>query len=125
MAKDDIQMVPIDDLHFEKKADSLPAELINRITLIYHTFRPYLNASLEQTIDNFKYDTNPDKEIALWERMGQTVLTLKYQDNWTDEKIAMAVKVVLGLSMGQIQGNELGEEDTQRVVAIWADRNPK
>lgn len=125
MTSDDIQMVPIDDLNFEKKADSLSAELIDRITLIYHTFRPYLNASLEQTIDNFKYDTNPDKEIALWERMGQTVLTLKYQDNWPDEKITKGVKVVLGLSMGQIEGNELGDEDTQRIVAIWSNRQPR
>ena len=124
MNDDNVKMVPIDDLKFEKRAETLPAELIDRIALIYHTFQPYLSVSLEQTIDNFKYDTHPEQEIALWERMGRTVLTLTYQDSWPEDKIAKVVKVILGLSMGQVQGNELDEEDMQRVIAIWSDRQP-
>jgi hypothetical protein len=124
MNDDNVKMVPIDDLRFEKRAETLPAELIDRIILIHHTFQPYLSVSLEQTIDNFKYDTHPEQEIALWERMGRTVLTLTYQDSWPEDKIAKVVKVILGLSMGQVQGNELDEEDMQRVIAIWSDRQP-
>ena len=125
MNDDNVKMVPIDDLKFEKRAETLPAELIDRIALIYHTFQPYLSVSLEQTIDNFKYDTHPEQEIALWERMGRTVLTLTYQDSWPEDKIAKVVKVILGLSMGQVLGNELDEEDMQRVIAIWSDRQPR
>ena len=43
-------------------------------------------------------------------------------ENGSEDVITKAVKVVLGLSMGQIQGNELNEEETQRVIAIWNDR---
>ena len=124
MNDDNVKMVPIDDLKFEKRAEALPAELIDRIALIYHTFQPYLSVSLEQTIDNFKYDTHPEQEIALWEKMGRTILILKHQEHWSEEVITKAVKVVIGLSMGQIQGNELNEEETQRVIAIWNDRQP-
>ena len=52
--------------------------------------------------------------------MASIILTLKYQQGWPDEKVAAAVKVVLGLSMGAIQGNTLDEASTQQIVTLWA-----
>ncbi len=122
---DNIQMVPIDDLSFTKRTDALPAELIDRIVLIHNVFRDYLSVTLEKTIDNFKYDINPEQEIRVWEHMASVILALKYQENWPADKIALAVKVVLGLSMGAVQDNELNVQDTDQIKSLWNKRTPR
>ena len=114
------RMIPIEDVQFTKQTQALPASLVDRITLIHHAFRNYLGATLEETIDNFTYDQDPEREIRVWEHMASIILTLKYQQGWPDEKVAAAVKVVLGLSMGAIQGNTLDEASTQQIVTLWA-----
>lgn len=121
---DDAHMIPIEDLHFQKKTTTLPPELIDRITLIHHVFRDYLSATLDETIENFKYDTDPESEIRVWEHMASVVLALKYQFNWPPEKMIPAVKVVLGLSMGSIQDNSLDASSTEQIMAIWTNRKP-
>lgn len=119
---DNTRIVPIKDLHFSKQTNTLPAELIDRITLIHHSFRDYLSVPLEKTIDNFKYDKNPESEIRVWEHMAGVLLTLKYQDNWSEDKLKSAVKVVLGISTGMIQDNDLDKESTEHIVEIWNNR---
>jgi hypothetical protein len=121
----DMRVVPVDDLKFQKRTEELPADLIDRITLIHHAFRDYLSVTLEETIDNFKYDAQPENEIRVWEHMAKTVLTLRYELGWPPEKVAAAVKVVLGLSMGAVQDNTLDQASTEQVVAAWNKRDPQ
>lgn len=121
---DDVKMVPIKDLHFKKQTNALPAELVDRITLIHYVFRDYLSVTLDKTIDNFKYDKHPESEIQVWEHMASVILTLKYQHNWSEDMLKGAVKVVLGLSTGMIQNNDLDKESTERIVEIWNSREP-
>lgn len=125
MNKDNIIRVPIKDLHFKKKAETLPAELVDRIIIIHEVFKDYLSTTLEKTIDNFKYDSHPEKEVCIWEHMASTIITLKRQEGWAEEKMKAAVKVVLCLSMGEIQENTLSEEDTKKIIATWVDRTPR
>ncbi len=122
---DGTRMVPIEDLHFKKQANQLPAELIDRITLIYYVFRDYLSVTLEKTIDNFKYDKDPEREIRIWEHMASVILALKYQHNWTDDKLKSAAKVLLGLSTGAIQDNDLDKESTEEIINSWNNREPR
>lgn len=122
---DDLQMIPIDDLHFVRRTDTLPAELVDRITLIHHVFRNFLHATLDETIDNFKHDKNPEEEVRIWEHMASVILALQYQCDWPQDKVAAAVRVVLGLSMGMIQDNTLDKASTDQIIALWNDRNPR
>lgn len=115
----DTRMVSINDLSFEKQTAVLPADLVDRITLIHHAFRGYLSATLDETIDNFKYDQHPENEIRVWEHMASVILTLQYQFGWPHEKVAAAVKVVLGLSMGAIQENSLDANSTEQIIELW------
>jgi hypothetical protein len=116
---DNIKIVPIEDLRFKKQTSALSVDLIDRITLIHHVFRDYLTISLEKTIDNFKYDKHPENEIRVWEHMAYVILTLKFKYNWSDKNVKSAIKVVLGLSAGAIQDNDLDKVSTEQIVKIW------
>lgn len=49
--------------------DSLTEKQVARITRIQRVFAEVYPASLEQTINDFKRDAHPDREIAVWESM--------------------------------------------------------
>lgn len=49
--------------------DSLTATQLDEIERIHKTFSEVNSSSLEETIDNFKRDQNPDREIAIWLKM--------------------------------------------------------
>lgn len=97
---EDMQNVPIDELRFTKHTETLPAPLVNRITLVYYVFRDYLSPTLNETIENFKYDKNPEKEVEIWEHMGQVVIRLKAVEQWPTYRIAIAVKAFAGAFHG-------------------------
>src|SRR5687768_9289473 len=46
--------------------DSLSSDQIEKIEIIQSTFFEVDSISLEESIDNFKRDLNPDEEIAIW-----------------------------------------------------------
>jgi hypothetical protein len=46
--------------------DSLTATQIEAIERIHKTFSEINSSTLEETIDNFKRDQHPDREIAIW-----------------------------------------------------------
>lgn len=125
MMQDDIEPVHLDNLKFQKRHESLPASLIARITLIYYVFRPYVTASLEQTIDNFKYDQSPESEIEIWEQMSRVMVTLKDGDNWTDDKLHLATRDVLALSLGSTMESQLSDTEKNHILTLWHDRQPR
>jgi len=49
--------------------DSLTQEQLTRVKKIHAIFSDVYTVSFEETIDNFRRDQNPDKEILIWERM--------------------------------------------------------
>ncbi len=52
--------------------ESLSAKQVNRITEIQQALIEVNNTSLEDTIENFKRDANPDNEIEIWEAIAGT-----------------------------------------------------
>jgi Asp-tRNA(Asn)/Glu-tRNA(Gln) amidotransferase C subunit len=51
--------------------EKLSDEQINRITKFKETLKEVDTTPLEKTIENFQRDLNPDKEIAIWERIAE------------------------------------------------------
>ncbi|MCC3158244.1 hypothetical protein LJ737_13430 [Hymenobacter sp. 15J16-1T3B] len=49
--------------------DSLTSAQVARITRIQATFAEVVPASLAETLNNFRRDADPDREIAVWETM--------------------------------------------------------
>ena len=54
------------------RRDSLSSEQLVRIKEIQIAFAEVNPSTLEETIDNFKRDQNPDHEIAIWTSMSNT-----------------------------------------------------
>ncbi|AWV34456.1 toll/interleukin-1 receptor domain-containing protein [Paenibacillus odorifer] len=61
---------------FPVRHAELPSQLINRIKLVHHHFKDFNDITLEQTIDNFKHDTNPEREVSIWEAIASTYFDL-------------------------------------------------
>jgi len=47
----------------------LPDDFIERIKAFKKILSDFDAVSLEQTVDNFKRDTNPESELLIWERI--------------------------------------------------------
>ncbi len=54
-----------------RKRSSLANEEERRIRTFKKKLGRYETTSIKQTMDNFCYDTNPDREIAIWERIAK------------------------------------------------------
>ncbi|WP_257169424.1 toll/interleukin-1 receptor domain-containing protein [Bradyrhizobium sp. SRS-191] len=56
----------------------LSSELLSRVRLIRAALLEVHPLSMEAWIDGFRRDTNPDREIAIWERIASTYLECAY-----------------------------------------------
>lgn len=76
-AKDEMKM-DLKELinNFPLRHEQLPKTLINRIKIIHKLFENYYQSSIEESINNFKHDTNPEREITIWEAIVSTYLDL-------------------------------------------------
>ena len=52
--------------------ESLNKEQLEKVKIIYETFKEVYPVSLEETITNFKRDQNPNNEISIWLKMAET-----------------------------------------------------
>ena len=78
----------------------LPDSLVDRIK----TFKAILSnvdpTSIETAIDNFKRDTHPEEEIAIWERIANTYQLFLSHNAVSDPAIRKEVfAVLIGASM--------------------------
>jgi len=61
--------VNIGDLKSAPATMSLNSKQTKAVEGIHNTFKEVFPISLEQSITNFSKDANPDKEIAVWQKM--------------------------------------------------------
>jgi hypothetical protein len=54
--------------------EQLPKALEVRIGIFQRVLSPYVSMSLEETIDNFRRDLNPEEQVESWERLTEGVL---------------------------------------------------
>lgn len=65
-----VQMINPKDIQVgPTRHDSLTAGQLARVTRIQATFAEVYSVSLAQTIENFRRDADPDRELAVWETM--------------------------------------------------------
>ena len=79
----------------------LSDEFIDRVKRFKRTLADVDGTSLEETIDNFKRDTHPGEELAIWERIANTYQLFLSRNPTTDLAIKKEIfAVLLGASMG-------------------------
>ncbi len=72
---------------------------LRRIKKLHETFAEVDKSSLETWIDNFKRDLNPDREIAVWERMAKAYKNYTSQKELSPEAKTEVFKTLLMCSM--------------------------
>jgi hypothetical protein len=79
----------------------LPAALVARIKAYKRILDDADPTTLEQAIDNFKRDSNPENELVIWERIASTYQLYLTENPTTDFATRREVcAVLIGASMG-------------------------
>jgi hypothetical protein len=79
----------------------LPGEFIERIKAFKKILSEFDSVPLDETIDNFKRDTDPESELVIWERIASTYQLYLSHNPTTDSAIRKEIfAVLLGASMG-------------------------
>jgi Sec-independent protein translocase protein TatA len=90
----DIQFGPI-------RHPVLPSDLIKRIKAFKKMLGDIDSVPIEQTIDNFKRDADPESELVIWERIASTFQMYLSHNPTTDSAIRKRIlAVLLSTSMG-------------------------
>ena len=90
----DVQMGPI-------RHPVLPDDVIERIRAFKATLGDVDDASLDQTIDNFKRDIHPESELVIWERIASTFAAYLSRNPTTDRATRKEIySMLLGASTG-------------------------
>ena len=80
---------------------ALSDEFIDRVKRFKGTLADVDGTSLEETIDNFKRDTHPEEELAIWERIANAYQLFLSHNPTTDLAIKKEIfAVLLAASMG-------------------------
>lgn len=79
--KGELQTININDIKLNSIVhEKLSDEQINRITRFQEIIKEVNTTPLEKTIENFQRDLNPDKEIAIWERITKAYQTINNEN---------------------------------------------
>lgn len=79
----------------------LPNEMVNRIGLMHRILGEVSGIPLKKTIENFKKDMHPERELSIWEAMA--IAFLEITENYklsTTESQKEVFKILLGYTMG-------------------------
>ena len=107
--------------------DELSEEQIKKITQIQAVFSDIYPISLQDTINNFKRDRNPDNEIRVWENMMHTYETFIAKNPEINvEKKSEVFKLILTRSMmdenkvrSQTEFKILNENEVNEILASY------
>lgn len=101
-----------------KRHESLPPELLDRAMPLWERSGKWVGITKEKWIDGFLHDLNPDKEIAIWERIADVIDELwegPIGKKLTRENLARAVVQV---SSGMVDVPSQVQGVTDKHVAV-------
>ncbi|RYD51206.1 MAG: toll/interleukin-1 receptor domain-containing protein [Sphingobacteriales bacterium] len=117
-----IDMVKNEDLKWgDKQRDTLSMNQINRIKNTFYGVGQNFNTPLDETLDCYLYDHNPDREIQVWEIINATYLEFILGNNIQDKhKQKDVARQVVMMSLGQISKETvLTAKELTALYEIW------
>jgi hypothetical protein len=93
MQFDDIKPAPI-------RHSELPEPMLRRIRAAHAAVADVLPLTLDEWIDGFKRDENPERELEIWERMGGVYQLYTAYAELSDDQKMRVLRVVLGVFCG-------------------------
>lgn len=100
--------IPIDDIQTGiVKHDTLSEELILRIRNFKEKLGEVEPSTIESAIDNFKEDTHPENEVAMWESMAEVFELATKRKEFSFEKRREIFKMLLIASSREIHNSDI------------------
>ncbi|MES2394430.1 MAG: toll/interleukin-1 receptor domain-containing protein [Bacteroidota bacterium] len=118
------EFVKISDLKWgEKKRENLSPGQVNRIKGYFYSIGQLFGTDIENTLNCYLYDTNPEREIQTWEIMNVTFIEYVKQEKITDLNLKKEVaKQIVLISMGTLsEKTKLSVEQLTRLYEIWKE----
>jgi len=114
------RLVAIDALQQPEKPihSSLPADLERRIRLIQGALYEVLPISLDETIENFKRDVHPEREVEHWEAIAGAYLQLVHELSVDSPEARKEIFAFVG---GAYSGSDLDRVPMQHVPEAQRD----
>ena len=126
MNKDDeIISIKISDIKVKDSGESmLTTEQIDRIRIIHAILRSVFEITLEEAIESFAKDQNPEKEIIAWENMAKVFQSFEVLPVFSESQKKEAFKLILTRSFQSesctkdaIDSYSLGEEAIEFILS--------
>lgn len=95
---------------------SLPEPLLQRVKAIHSSIRHVYDEVLEQFEITFMRDSDPEREVAVWERIVEAFAEVVATMPEVDQK--MALRTLLGYSMGALSPEEQADPVVRKIVEI-------
>ena len=100
----------------------LPDGFVDRIKAFKAIFRDVDPTSLETAIDNFKRDTNPEEELAIWERIANTYQLFLSHNPGSDPAVRKEIfAVLIGASMGSQDWSNIKKLNSDQINYLVAN----
>ena len=80
---------------------NLPEELVERIKSLRKVLSEVEPSSLDETLDGFKRDANPEREVVVWERISRAYETYIADKIFSIEVKKEVFSILLLISMGE------------------------
>lgn len=122
----EIKRIKISDIKGDGiiKHSALSEELIERIKAFKQVLVDVEKIPLEQTIDNFLQDTNPEREIRIWEKIASAYQSFISENLITDTVIKKEIYwVALSASTGEDNFSnikKLNKNQIERIVYLFS-----
>ena len=117
---DDLQPGPI-------RHDKLDPELVDRIKVFSPIVADLYPQTLEQWIDGFRRDLNPESEVAIWENIANALATFDHERNLTIDARREAFALLLQRSgasdeevLSGVELAHLTSEDARRLLRLYS-----
>jgi hypothetical protein len=98
------------------RQESLPDDLLQRIRAIHTAVKGVYDQTLEQMELNFMRDSDPEGEIALWEKLVAGMEKAATAMPKLDRKIIL--RTLLAYSMGALSKKELADAKVKKIIAV-------
>jgi hypothetical protein len=117
------KQIPLDDIRIAPiRHPVLRDGFIERIRAFKKTLGDVDEASIDQTIDNFKRDAHPESELVVWERIASTFAAYLSHHPTEDRAIRKEIFwVLLGASTGVEEFGEIKHLSIQQIKQIILD----
>lgn len=111
--------------------ETLPKSLLLRIKLNCHILQDVLPMSLEETIDGFKRDKHPEREIVVWELIAACYIEAKQDSMLSGKKQEDVLSFFLKRTNGPLASDDLHafpsftKGEMRRLEEIYVNLQPK